>query len=257
LKKPIVVKIGGSTFGKSETVIEDLVALQKEGQRVVVFHGGANEITMWLKRMNIETKVVDGLRVTDEESLRVVLAVLAGAVNKEIVAQIQAKGGRAIGLSGIDGGLLKAEIRTHTHGLIGEVVDVDVEPLMMMLKQGYMPVVAPPSYGIGAEKILNVNGDPAAGALAAALKAERLIMLTDVAGVMDSSGKLLKRLDRDKIQALLLARVIVGGMIPKVKACVRALGGADIAQIVDGREPHALLNAVKGEDIGTIITATD
>jgi acetylglutamate kinase len=251
--KPIVIKIGGSTFGKGETVIEDLVALQKEGFNLVVFHGGANEITTWLKRMGIETKIVDGLRVTDKESLRVVLAVLAGAVNKELVAQIQAKGGRAIGMSGVDGCMLEAEVQTKTHGLIGEVVKVNVEPLQIILKQDYMPVVAPPSYGIGSDKILNVNGDTASAALAAALGAEKLIMLTDVAGVLDKNGQLLERLDRDKIQALIASGVIAGGMIPKVKACLHALEGTSVAQIIDGRAPHSVIDAVKGKKIGTLI----
>jgi acetylglutamate kinase len=253
MKKPIVIKIGGSTFGKGETVIEDLVALQKEGHSLVIFHGGANEITSWLKRMNIETQIVDGLRVTDKESLRVVLAVLAGAVNKEIVAQIQARGGRAIGLSGVDGGMIEAEVQTKTHGLIGEVVKVNVEPLQAIMEKGYMPVVAPPSYGIGSDKILNVNGDTAAAALAAALGAEKLIMLTDVAGVLDKNGQLLERLDRDKIQALIASGVIAGGMIPKVKACLRALEGKTVAQIIDGRVPHSVIDAVRGKRIGTII----
>ena len=253
MKKSIVIKIGGSTFGKGETVIDDIVALQKDGHNLVVFHGGANEITTWLKRMNIETKIVDGLRVTDKESLRVVLAVLAGAINKEIVAQIQAKGGRAIGLSGVDGQMLEAEVQTKTHGLIGEVVWVHVEPLRMLLDKGYIPVVAPPSYGVGANKILNVNGDTAAAALAAALGADSLIMLTDVAGVLDKKGQLLDRLDRDKIQALIASGVIAGGMIPKVKACLRALEGASVSQIIDGRAPHSVINAVKGKKIGTLI----
>jgi len=253
MSKPIVIKIGGSTFGKGETVIEDIVALQKEGYNLVVFHGGANEITTWLKRMGIETKIVDGLRVTDKESLRVVLAVLAGAVNKEIVAQIQAKGGHAIGMSGVDGRVLEAEVQTKTHGLIGEVVKVNVEPLLAIINKGYMPVVAPPSYGIGSDRILNVNGDPAAAALAAALGADKLIMLTDVAGVLDKKGHLLDRLDRDKIQALIASGVIAGGMIPKVKACLRALEGKTVAQIIDGRVPHSVIDAVKGKKIGTLI----
>jgi len=216
MKKPIVIKIGGSTFGKGETVIEDIVALQKEGFNPVVFHGGGNEVTSWLKLMGIETRMVDGQRVTSKESLRVVVAVLAGLVNKEIVAQIQAKGGRAIGMSGVDGRMLEAEVQTKTHGLVGEVVNINIEPLQAVIDKGYIPVVAPPSYGIGPERILNVNGDPAAGALAAALGAEKLIMLTDVAGVLDKKGQLLERLDRDKILALIAAGVIAGGMMPKV-----------------------------------------
>jgi len=253
MNKPIVIKIGGSTFGKGETVIDDIVELQKDGFNPVVFHGGGNEVTSWLKLMGIETKMVDGQRVTSKESLRVVVAVLAGLVNKEIVAQIQAKGGRAVGLSGIDGQMLEAEVKTKTHGLVGEVVWVHVELLQTLIDKGFMPVIAPPSYGVGSHKILNVNGDTAAAALAAALGADKLIMLTDVAGVLDKKGQLLDRLDRDKIQALIASGVIAGGMIPKVKACLRALDGASGAQIIDGRAPHSVIDAVKGKKIGTLI----
>jgi acetylglutamate kinase len=253
LNKPIVIKIGGSTFGKGETVIEDIVALQKDGFNPVVFHGGGNEVTSWLKLMGIETRMVDGQRVTSKESLRVVVAVLAGLVNKEIVAQIQAKGGRAVGMCGVDGRMLEAEVQTKTHGLVGEVVKINIKPLLAVIDKGYIPVIAPPSYGIGTEKILNVNGDHAAGALAAALGAEKLIMLTDVAGVLDKKGQLLEKLDRDKIQALIASGVIAGGMIPKVKACLRALEGASAAQIIDGRAPHSVIDAVKGKKIGTLI----
>ncbi|MEA1958566.1 MAG: acetylglutamate kinase [Chloroflexota bacterium] len=253
MNKPIVIKIGGSTFGKGETVIEDIVALQKEGFNLVVFHGGGNEVTSWLKLMGIETEMVDGQRVTSRESLRVVVAVLAGLVNKEIVAQIQAKGGRAVGLCGVDGRILESEVVTPTHGLVGEVVKIDTEPLEILLDRGYMPVIAPPSYGIGEDKILNVNGDPAAGALAAALGAERLVMLTDVDGVMDGEGRVLGRLSRSEAEAMIESGVAAGGMIPKVRACLSALESNTVAQIVDGRVPHALLDAVGGKDIGTII----
>ena len=181
MKKPVVVKIGGSTFNSGDTVIEDLVSLQQEGHSLVVVHGGANEVTGWLKRMGIETRIVDGLRVTDRESLRVVVAVLCGAVNKEIVARVQSLGGRAVGLCGIDGRLFESKIRDTAHGLIGNVIQVNAEPVELLLKRGYMPVVAPSGFGMDEEPILNINGDPAAGALAAALGAERLIMLTDVA----------------------------------------------------------------------------
>jgi len=253
MNKPIVIKIGGSTFGKGETVIEDIVALQRDGRSPVVFHGGGNEVTSWLKLMGIETKMVDGQRVTSKESLRVVVAVLAGLVNKEIVAQIQAGGGRAVGLCGVDGRMLEAEVQTPTHGLVGEVVKINTEPLEAIIDKGYIPVIAPPSYGIGGDKILNVNGDPAAGALAAALGAEKLIMLTDVAGVLDKDGRLLEEIDRDKIQALIASGVIAGGMIPKVQACLRALEAKAVAQIIDGRAAHAVIDAVKGKKIGTLI----
>lgn len=254
MKKPIVVKIGGSTFDSGGTVVEDLVALQKKGHRLVVVHGGANEVTGWLKKMNIPTKIVNGLRVTDRDSLRVVVAVLCGAVNKEIVAQIQSLGGRAVGLCGIDGRLFESRVREPEYGLMGSVEKVNTEPIEILLKSGYMPVVAPTGYGIGGETtILNVNGDPAAGALAAALGAKKLIMLTDVPGVMDKDKKVMRHLTRDEVHSLIASKVAAGGMIPKLEACLRALEGVPVAQIIDGTAPHALLDAVGGKEIGTII----
>lgn len=254
MKKPIVVKIGGSTFDSGDTVVEDLVALQKQGHRMVVVHGGANEVTGWLKKMNIPTRIVNGLRVTDRDSLRVVVAVLCGAVNKEIVAQIQSLGGRALGLCGIDGRLFEAKVREPEYGLMGSVEKVNAEPIEILLKAGYMPVVAPTGYGIGGETtILNVNGDPAAGALAAALGAKKLIMLTDVPGVMDKDKKVMHRLTRDEVHSLIDSKVAAGGMIPKLEACLRALESVPVTQIIDGRAPHALLDAVGGKEIGTII----
>jgi acetylglutamate kinase len=254
MKKPVVVKIGGSTFGSGDTVIEDLVALQKEGHNLVVVHGGANEVTGWLKRLDIPTKIADGLRVTDHESLRVVVAVLCGAVNKEIVADIQSLGGRAVGMCGIDGRLFESGIRNPAHGLVGEIVNVNTEPIEVLLKAGYMPVVAPSSYGLeGDETILNINGDPAAGALAAALSAEKLIMLTDVAGVMDDKKNVIHYLTHSEVHALIDSGVAAGGMIPKLEACLIALEAVPVAQIIDGREPHVLLDAVAGKEIGTIV----
>ncbi len=254
MKKPIVVKIGGSTFGKGETVLQDLVELQKQGHRMVVVHGGANEVTAWLKKMDIPTRIVNGLRVTDRDSLRVVVAVLCGAVNKEIVAQIQALGGRAVGLCGIDGRLFETRIMEPEYGLIGKVEKVNIEPVELLLKAGYIPVVAPSGFGIiDGESILNVNGDPAAGALAAALGAEKLIMLTDVPGVMDKDKKVIHYLTHSEVRALIDSKVAAGGMIPKLEACLRALESVPVAQIIDGTSPHALAEAVGGSETGTII----
>lgn len=257
LKKPIVVKIGGSTFGSPDFigVIEDLVALQGEGKSPVVVHGGANVVTDWLSRLGIATRIVDGLRATpDHQTLQVVVGVLCGVVNKDLVAAIQSRGGRAMGLSGIDGRLIEAKVKSEELGLIGEVVKVNPEPVEILLKEGYIPVVAPSGFGVEEAKPLNVNADPAAGALAAALGAERLILLTDVAGVMDSSGKLLSRILPDEARSLINSGVIAGGMIPKVEACLTALATVPLTQIVDGRVPHALAEAVKGRENGTIIT---
>jgi len=251
--KPILVKIGGSTFGSGDTVIEDLVALQREGKSLVVVHGGANEVTEWLSRLGIATRIIDGLRVTDQQTLQVVVAVLCGAVNKELVVAIQSQGGRAMGLSGIDGRLIEAKVKNEELGLMGEVVKINPEPIEIILKEGYIPVVAPSGFGVEEAMPLNVNADPAAGALAAALMAEKLILLTDVAGVMDGEGKLLTRLSPGEARSLIASGVVAGGMIPKVEACLTALATVPITQIVDGRVPRVLVEAVAGKESGTII----
>ena len=234
-------------------MLDDLVVLQKEGHSLVVVHGGANEVTGWLKRLGIDTKIVDGMRVTDRESLRVVVAVLCGWVNKEIVARIQSLGGRAVGMCGIDGRLFESQVRNSEHGLIGNIVKVNTEPVVALLKAEYMPVVAPSGFGIEDDIILNINGDPAAGALAAALGAEKLIMLTDVAGVMDTDKNTIHYLTPGEVHSLIDSGVAAGGMIPKLEACLRALETVPVTQIIDGRTLHALADAVAGEEIGTVI----
>ncbi|MFW6126001.1 MAG: acetylglutamate kinase [Chloroflexota bacterium] len=252
MDKAIVVKIGGSTLGNHDTTLEDLVALQKEGRPVVVVHGGGNLVSQWQSKLGIATRLEDGLRVTDEASIEVVVAVLCGLVNKELVAALGSLGGRAVGLSGVDGRLIEAEIRNEKLGLVGEVVRIDAEPIEALVRHGYLPVVAPLGVSVDGQR-LNVNADTAAGELAAALRAMRLILLTDVAGVVDRSGKVLTRIPADGASALIASGVVVGGMIPKVKACLCALATVASAQIVDGREPHALLQAVDGKASGTII----
>jgi acetylglutamate kinase len=251
-QKPIVIKIGGSTLGSHDTTLEDLVALQREGKALVVVHGGGNLITEWLSRQGIATTFEKGLRVTDHETLQVVVAVLCGVVNKELVANIESLGGRAMGLSGVDGRLIEARIKDEELGYIGEVVKINPEPVETILKGGYIPIIAPLGLEAKGEK-LNVNADTAAGEIAAALGAERLILLTDVAGVMDGSGKLLPRLSPGEARSLIASGVVAGGMIPKVEACLCALATVSITQIVDGRLPHALVEAIAGKESGTII----
>ena len=258
MKKPIVVKIGGSTLGSHDTTLEDLVALQKEGETLVVVHGGGDVITQWLSRQGISTKFEKGLRVTDHETLEVVVAVLAGVVNKELVSAIQSLGGRAMGLSGVDGGLIEARIKDAELGYTGEVVKINPEPIGAILRGGYIPIIAPVGLGAKGEKemTLNVNADTAAGEIAAALGVERLIFLTDVPGILDSSGKSLPRLSADEASSLMSSGVVSGGMIPKVEACLRAHSTVPITQIVDGREAHALLKAMAGKGSGTSIVLT-
>jgi len=252
MDKPIVVKIGGSTFGSHDTTLEDLVALQKEGKAMVVVHGGGNLITRWLSKQGVAAKIEDGLRVTDEATIEVVAAVLCGLVNKDLVAGIQSLGGRAIGLSGVDGGLMEAEVRDEKLGYVGEVVRINPQPVEMLLNEGFLPVIAPLALSADGQK-LNVNADTAAGELAAGLDASRLILLTDVPGVMDRSHKVYARMPASDVAALVSSGVVVGGMIPKVKACLCALSSVAMAQIVDGREPHALVQALAGKAAGTTI----
>ena len=257
-KKPIVIKIGGSTFGRGDTTVEDLASLQKSGILPVVVHGGGNKVTDWLSKMAIPTSFVRGLRVTDRETLDVVIAVLTGLVNKELVAAINSSGGKAIGISGVDGGLIQAEIESPDMGYTGQVTKVNIEPVEAILNAGYIPVIAPGGLRLPAEDddpvmLLNINGDVTAGELALALGAERLIFLTDVAGVYDNSGKLLPRLSAAQARALLASGAISGGMIPKVEACLQVLEIGCSAQIIDGRLPHVLLAAIEGQAPGTEI----
>jgi len=254
----IVIKLGGSTLGSHDTTLADLVALQKKGVPTVVVHGGANTVTDWLHRMDIPTKFVKGLRVTDAETLKVVVAILAGLVNKELVAAIQALGGRAVGLSGIDGGLLGAKVKDAELGHVGDVAEVNPTVLKALIDAGFIPVVAPLSYQSPPEAgdhgfILNVNGDTAAGQIAAALGAEKLIFLTDVAGILDGSKKLVAQLSRQEAKSMLDSGVASGGMIPKVEACLVALPTVRVTRIIDGRVPHALIKEVEGGMEGTTI----
>jgi len=253
-----VVKIGGATLGNHDTTIEDIVHLQQEGKPLVIVHGGGKVITKWLARRGVPTKMVHGERVTDEVALEVVIAVLAGLVNKEIVASINSLGGQAIGISGVDGPVIQGRIKSEEMGYIGTVVKVNVVPLTTLLQSGYIPVVAPVSlHSIDkpekASQILNINADVVAGEIAAAIGAERLIFLTDVAGACDQSGEVIPRLSPSQAEELITSGVISGGMIPKVRACLTALATTSTTCIMDGRQPHALLNEIENHGSGTII----
>jgi acetylglutamate kinase len=245
----IVVKIGGSTLGNHDTTLEDLVELQKQGESLVVVHGGAKVTSEWLARLGIPTSFVNGLRVTDAETLKVVAAALGGLVNKELVVAIQALGGRAISLSGCDGNLLWASIKSPELGYAGEVVAVDPTPLKLLLDAGYMPIVSPVSFGSveGRTMLLNVNGDTAAGEIAAALAAEKIVFLTDVDGIHDDSGKAITRLNLAEARNMLASAVASGGMVPKIEASLRALTTTQVVRIIDGKISHALLHEITGQ----------
>ena len=255
---PIVVKIGGSTLGSNDTSLKDLVALQQQGRNVVVVHGGGPVISQWMQRQGIAPQFVNGLRVTDSDSLDIVVAVLTGLVNKELVSIMHGLGARVLGMSGIDAGILEARIANPDLGYVGEITRVNPEPIYAVVEGGYMPMLAPLAIQErdGSEHSggpLNINGDTVAGELAYALGAEHLVFLTDVPGVMDGNGRVMARLNRRRASLLLNSDIVRGGMIPKLEACVRALESAPVADIVDGREPGVLLKCLEGEGGGTRI----
>lgn len=253
----VVVKIGGSTLGRHDTTLEDLAALQRQGVPLVVVHGGGKAISHWLEVHRVPSRFVRGLRATDAEALEVVVAVLAGLINKELVAAINALGGLAIGLCGADGALIRARRHDPELGFVGQVEAVETAVLHHLLAGGYMPVVAPVALlwesGRLQGQLLNINADTVAGEVAAAVGARALVFLTDVPGVRNGQGETLGRLSQEEAQALLADGTIAAGMIPKVEACLRASSGGAGAVIVDGREPHTLLAALQGEPLGTHI----
>jgi acetylglutamate kinase len=258
MKDITVIKIGGSTFGSGDTTIEDIATLQKKKRPLVVVHGGGSTVTDWLKRQGIVTKFVRGERVTDIGSLAVVTAVLAGLVNKDITAAINLQGGRAVGISGVDGSLIESKVKDKEMGYVGSVEKVNKDILEMLLKAGFVPVVSPISlYSLERTgddpAVINVNGDPIAGEIAAALGAKRLIFLTDVDGIKDKFGKTLPRLSKVEVEAMMASGTVAGGMIPKVNACLRALNAGSLTRIIDGTKPHALLNEFENSVGGTTI----
>jgi acetylglutamate kinase len=254
--QPAVIKVGGSTLGNHDTALEDIAALAREGRKLVVVHGGGNAATDWLSRHGVASEFVDGLRVTGPEAIEVVTAVFAGLVNKQIVAGLQALGVAAIGISGVDGGLLATRQSRPDLGFVGEVTRVDRQLLDAILGAGYLPVVA--SLGFWEDQpaqLMNINADTVAGEIAAALEAEDLVLLTDVASVLDGDGAPLSELDAGQAEDLIAAGVASRGMIPKLRACVRAASAGVRCHIVDGREASALKTALAGSRQGTLVTA--
>ncbi|MBN2075652.1 MAG: acetylglutamate kinase [Dehalococcoidales bacterium] len=257
MNKVIVVKIGGATLGSHDTAVEDIVELQKQDKSVVVVHGGGKLITEWLEKQKVPTNFLRGERVTDKPTLEVATAVLAGLVNKDITASINTLGGKAAGISGVDGSVIEGEIREKEKGYVGAVTKVNTALLDALLGSGFIPVISP--IGMNTVKqgdgpsTLNYNADVIAGEIAAALGAEMLIFLTDVDGIIDKDGRVLPKLTIDEARALIESGVASGGMIPKINACLKALTVKASARIIDGRQSHALLNELNGSDGGTKI----
>lgn len=258
-RKTVVVKFGGSVMAGEDqgTLIEDLVLLQGAGVDPVLVHGGGPEITRVLERFGKESRFVNGLRVTDEETMEVVEMVLAGRSNKTLVSLLSASGGSAVGISGKDGRVFQAHRLAPELGQVGEIDAVDTRPIRVLSEAGYLPVVA--SIGIGAEgESYNLNADHAAGALAAALGASKLILLTDVRGVYRGTGdakSLISVLRTREADQLIRDGVISRGMIPKVQACLEAIAaGVTSAHIIGGTLPHALLVELFTEEgVGTML----
>ncbi len=247
-----VIKIGGSTLGAEDTTLEDVVALQQSGERPIVVHGGGAMISDWLDRLGIESRFVDGLRATNEQALDVVVGVLRGVVNVRLVARIQALGGRAVGLCGVDGSTIRAERYDDRLGFVGRVTAVDAALLLQLTAGGVIPVVAP----IGIERPsqpLNINADTVAGEVARSVGAARLIFLTDVDGLMDGRGTLLLSIDAGEAARLRDEGTLVGGMIPKLDACFRASEAGVTAHISNGRLAGTVRRLAAGEPLGTRI----
>ncbi len=254
-----VVKYGGAAMEEKRLANEfakDIVLLKYVGINPVIVHGGGPQIEKLLTRLDIPTRFVEGLRVTDEATLEVVEMVLSGLINKNIVQEIHNNGGQALGVSGKDAKLIVAEkVRDKDIGFVGEVAEVNVRILKEISRLGFVPVVAPLAAGVDGHAY-NVNADTAAGAIAKALMADKLILLTDVPGVLGKDLKPISVLKKEEVQALLKNETIRGGMIPKVKCCLDALhGGVKKTHIIDGRVSHALLLEVLTDSgIGTQIS---
>ncbi|HIU49477.1 MAG TPA: acetylglutamate kinase [Candidatus Limousia pullorum] len=259
--KTVVVKYGGNAMINEElksAVMSDIVLLQLVGVNVVLVHGGGPEINAMLKKTGKESKFVNGMRVTDEETIDIVQMVLAGKVNKSLANQLNLSGGKAIGLCGLDGNLLKAEKQTKNGdiGFVGDITDVDVTVINDVINSGYIPVIATVAGGSEGE-VYNINADIAASAIAAKLNAKKLILMTDVRGLLrdkDDEDTLISVVNVSEVPRLKNEGIISGGMIPKIDCCVEAVRqGVDRAHILDGRIPHSILiELFSDEGIGTM-----
>ena len=259
--KTVVVKYGGNAMiseALRQAVISDIILLHLVGIRVVVVHGGGPEITDMLRKIGKTSRFVDGLRYTDEETMDIVQQVLCGKVNKNLVATLNRMGGKAIGLCGMDAGLFQAKMLDEKYGLVGEITQVDPRLVVDALEDGYIPVVSTVAQGVDADTAYNINADTAAAKLAVALGAEKLILLTDVRGLLrdpGDEGTLLRVVELSRVPGLIKDGVIQGGMIPKVDCCVEAVrSGVKRTHILDGRVPHSILiELLSDEGIGTML----
>ena len=258
--KTVVVKYGGNAMVNEQLkqqVMEDIVLLWLIGVKVVLVHGGGPEISETMKKLGKQAQFVDGLRVTDKETVDIVQMVLAGKVNKTLVNLLQMKGGHAVGLSGIDGGILEAKMKNEALGYVGQITRIRTQPILDLLEKNYIPVIST----IASDRqgnTYNINGDTAAAYIAGELKAERLIMMTDIDGILydkDDPNSLIRELRVSEAKKLFDTGVISGGMIPKVDCCIEAIGrGVKNVVILDGRVPHSILmELLTNEGSGTLV----
>ena len=259
--KIVVIKYGGNAMVNEQLkqqVMEDIALLWLIGVKVVLVHGGGPEISQTMEKLGKEAVFVDGLRVTDQETVDIVQMVLAGKINKTLVNLIQMKGGHAVGLSGIDGGILEAEMKDERLGYVGRITKVRTQPITDLLEKGYIPVIST----IASDRqghTYNINGDTAAAFIAGALEAERLIMMTDIAGILmdkDDPATLIPHVTVSEAKKLYDTGVVSGGMIPKVDCCIEAIShGVKHVVIMDGRIPHSILmELLTDEGAGTMVT---
>jgi acetylglutamate kinase len=256
-KDTVVVKIGGNVLSNNTTIMEDVVDLSHRGEKLLVVHGGGGIVTEWLGRLNISTSFIDGERITDRETLEVVVAVLCGWVNKRLVSILNwlwrkrwEEEGRVVGISGIDG-IIRGKPKDSQKGLMGEVAEVQPKLIYSLLDARYLPLIAPG--GVDENVILNINGDSVASAIAYALNGQKLIFLTDAPGVLDKKGKVIPKLSSQMVERLISEGVIARGMITKLRAGVQALASTSVVRIIDGRTPHALREEMEGKGEGTTI----
>ena len=260
--KVVVVKYGGNAMLNEElkeAVMDDIVLLNTIGIKVVLVHGGGPEINKMLDKVGKESKFVDGLRYTDAETMEIVQMVLTGKLNKDIVGILLQKGGRAVGLSGVDSGLIRAKKTDKDLGYVGDVTHVNPEILTSLLNEGFIPVVSTVALGEqGDDARYNINADTAAAKIAVALRAEKFVQLTNVPGILrniEDPSTLIKRIEKSALGSLKATGIIAGGMIPKIDCCLTALeGGVPRTHIIDGRVPHSLLiEMFSDRGIGTMI----
>ena len=258
--KIVVIKYGGNAMindDLKQRVMEDIVLLSLIGVKVVLVHGGGPEITEMMNRVGKKAEFVDGLRVTEKESTEIVQMVLAGKINKGLVNLLETKGGKAMGICGIDGQMIKAKIKDERLGFVGKITEVNVDPIIDLLEKGYIPVVST----LGCDNdgnVYNINADTAAAYIAGAMGADKFILMTDIAGILrdkDDPDSLIPLVDIKEAVELFNKEIISGGMIPKVECCVDAINrGVDKVTIMDGRVPHAiLLDMLTDEGVGTMV----